>query len=189
MLNVLLYRVPIEAEITEAWIEMVRKHCKMKPERLAELRAGAHARHWPRMLKRRRARLAYVKEHGREPSRWKPLLPGEQDHTKLMLGALRYRTGGLASLKARMRKHPDTWAQKLSTRFLSTKGIQSESQRLAALDDVQARNVASILAKNGKLTLKEYEALQRSMLPDNALSGKRRLREPIVTQEKTAMGE
>ena len=39
LLNVLTYRVPIEAPITGAWIEKARKHCRMPPERLAELQA------------------------------------------------------------------------------------------------------------------------------------------------------
>jgi hypothetical protein len=69
LLNVLLYRVPVEKEISEEWIEVARQHCRMKPERLAEVRAGLHARHWPRMIERRAARLSHVSRRRRRTHR------------------------------------------------------------------------------------------------------------------------
>src|SRR5215207_7689510 len=103
LINVLIYRVPVEAELTEAWIEVARKHCRMKPERLAVLRAEPHARYWPRILERRAARLAYFNQHGELPARWMPLIAGEPNRAA-QIGALhRYRKGGLAKLKALMR--------------------------------------------------------------------------------------
>lgn len=169
LLHVLLYRVPLEVEITEAWIEMVRTHCRMKPERLSELRAGPHARHWPRMIERRAARLAYFKQHGKLPPRWMALLPGEHDHDAALEGLRRYRKGGLAKIKARLRKHPDTAWQKLTTRYMSTKRIRSVPRKSAALDDTMARFMAQLGASTGRLKLKEYEALKTVMLPDDAL--------------------
>ena len=166
LLNVLLYRVPIETEITEAWIETARKHCRMKPERLAELRTQDHARHWPRMIERRAARLAYFKQHGKLPPQWIGLLPGEPDHLAQLRGMHRYRKGGLAKMKARLRKHPDAVGDKLATRYLSTTRIRSAPRKSAALDDVAARLTAKIGAQAGNLTLREFEALQSVMLPD-----------------------
>jgi hypothetical protein len=172
MLNVLIYRVPIEAEITEAWIETVRKHCRMKPERLAELRAGPHARHWPRMLERRAARMTYFKEHGELPPRWAGPLPGESDHVAQLGGARRYRKDGLAKMKARLRKRPDTTGEKLRNRYLAT------NRKSAALDDITARLAAQVGTQAGKLKLREYNALKRVMLPDNALPRQFRKKPP-----------
>lgn len=138
----------------------------MKPERLAELRTGEHARHWPRMIERRAARLAYFKQHGKLPPRWIGLLPGEPDHYAQLVGIHRYRKGGLAKMKARLRKHPDAAGDKLATRYLSAKRIRSAPRKSAALDDVMARFTAQIGAQAGSLTLREYETLKSVMLPD-----------------------
>jgi hypothetical protein len=195
LLNVLLYRVPIEAEITEAWIETARKHCRMKPERLAELRAGPHARHWPRMIERRAARLAYFKQHGKLPPRWAGLLPGEPDHIEQLDGAHRYRKGGLAKMKARLRKHPDATGDKLTNRYLATKRIRSAPRKSAALDDITARLSVQLGAHTGKLKLREYEYLKSAMLPDDALPRRFRKKAPAgmglsaETPEKNAGGE
>jgi hypothetical protein len=164
LLHVLLYRVPKEKPITEPWIEVARKHCHMKPERLAELRAEPHARHWRRMEERRAARLAYFKQHGELPPLGMPLLPGEPDRSAQIDALYRYRKGGLAKLKARMRKRPEADRAKLANRFAAMQRIRSPSRRLAALDDVVARLLANLNA--GKMSLAEYEALQSMMLPD-----------------------
>lgn len=169
LVHFLMYRVPVEAEITEAWIEIARKHCRMKPERLANLRAGDHARHWPRMLERRAARLAYFKAHGDLPPRWLGLLPGEPNHYSQLVGLRRYRKGGLAKLKSRLRKHPDTAGAKLTNRYLATRRLRSTTRKSTALDDVLARLTALIGAQAGKLKLAQYEALQAVMLREDAL--------------------
>lgn len=169
LLHVLLYRVPLEAEITEAWIEKVRTHCRMKPERLVELRTGHHARHWPRIIERRAARRAYFKEHGKLPPRWMGLLPGEPDHDAALAGFRRYRKGGLAKIKARLRKHPDTVWEKLTKRYLSTKRIHSLPRKSAALDDVGARLAILVGAQAGKLKLPEYEVLKAGVFAGDVL--------------------
>ena len=166
LLHCLLYRVPHEQEITEQWVETAQKHCGMPAARLAELRAEPYARHWPRMLERRAARLAYFKEHGKLPPQWIGLLPGEPDHYAQLRGMHRYRKGGLAKMKARLRKHPDAVGDKLATRYLSIRRIRSAPRKSAALDDVAARLTAKIGAQAGSLTLREYEALKSVMLPD-----------------------
>ena len=166
LLHCLLYRVPHEQEITEQWVETAQKHCGMPAARLAELRAEPYARHWPRMLERRAVRLAYFKEHGKLPPRWIGLLPGEPDHYAQLVGIHRYRKGGLAKMKARLRKHPDAAGDELATRYLSAKRIRSAPRKSAALDDVAARLTAKIGAQAGSLTLREYEALKSVMLPD-----------------------
>jgi hypothetical protein len=176
LLHVLLYRVPLEAEITEAWIEKVRTHCRMKPERLVELRAGHHARHWPRMIERRAARRAFFIEHGKLPPRWMGLLPGEPDHDAALAGFRRYRKGGLAKIKARLRKHPDTVWEKLTKRYLSTKRIHSLPRKSAALDDVGARLAILVGAQAGKLKLKEFEALKAGMFAGNVLPKRSRMK-------------
>ena len=170
LLNVLLYRVPIDAEIGEAWIDKARQHCRMKPERLAELRAGDHARHWPRMIARRAARLAYFKQHGELPPRWMALLPGERDHVNALAGIHRYRKGGLAKLKAKLRKHPETASIKLTNRYMALQHVKSPARREVAIDDLTARLLANLSA--GKLTLIEYEALKAMMSPDDGLPGR-----------------
>ncbi len=169
LLNVLLYRVPVEAELTDAWIEVARKHCRMKPERLADLRADPHARHWHHTQERRAARLAYFKQHGELPDRWMPLLPGEPDRSAQISALHRYRKGGLAKLKARLRKRPESTEAKLNNRYQATKHIRSQKRKGAALDDVMARLVANLGAKAGKLKLAEYEDLKSVMLPVDAL--------------------
>ncbi len=168
LLNVLIYRVPVELEISEGWIEVARRHCKMTPERLAVVRSGLFARLWPRMNQRRAARLAYLKEHGELPPRWKGLLPGEPDHYRQMAGAHRYRKGGLAKMKSRLRKHPDTAADKLATRYRAANRIKSLPRKSAALDDITARLAAKLGAQTGKLSLRQYETLKALMLPDDA---------------------
>jgi len=95
LLHMLTYRVTADKEICEGWIEAARVHCKRTPERLAVLRSGDHARHWPRMLARRAARRANLKAYGEFPPRWKGLLPGEPDRQAQLAGLTRYRNGGL----------------------------------------------------------------------------------------------
>jgi hypothetical protein len=121
------------------------------------------------MLARREARLAYFKEHGKFPPRWKGLLPGEPDHYERLAGFHRWRKGGLAKIRARLRKHPNTQWQKLANRYQATTRIRSKPRKSAALDDVMARFLANLGAKTGKLTLKEFEALKPIMLADDAL--------------------
>ena len=78
----LLYRVPVEKEITEQWIEVARKHCRMSPDRLLDLRTDpVHSRHWDRLEAKREARLAYYQKHGELPPKGSPLLPGEPDRS------------------------------------------------------------------------------------------------------------
>jgi hypothetical protein len=195
LLNVLLYRVPIEAEITEGWIETARKHCRMKPERLAELRAGFHARHWPRMIERRAARLAYFKQHGELPPRWAGLLAGEPDHYEQLAGMHRYRKDGLAKMKAQLRRHPDKMGDKLTNRYLATKRIRSAPRKSAALDAVMAQMTAHMGAQAGKLNLRKYEALKSVMLTADATPRRFRKKPPggvglsAETPGKNAGGE
>jgi hypothetical protein len=173
-----MYRVPIEMEITEPWIETARNHCKMKPERLAQLRTGDHARHWPRMVARRAARLAYFKKYGKVPPRWMGLLPGEPDHDRQLVGLHRYRKGGLAKLKAKLRKRPNATADKMVNRYLASKKIRSRARKIAVLDDLTARLTAQQEAKAGRLKLRDYDILKLSMLPDDALPRRFRRTKP-----------
>ena len=167
ILHHLTYSLPLEVPITEEVIEAARLHCHMKLPRLRELRAPAYAIRWRRMLNRRKAILAYIKEHGEPPGRWEGLLPGEPDRVHQLYGAWRYRKGGCAKLKARVRRHPDTASAKLATRYKATRRIRSTSRKSAALDDVLLKLAAHSKAGAGKLTLKEYEALLAGgMIPD-----------------------
>jgi hypothetical protein len=119
------------------------------------------------MLERRAARLAYLTQHGEVPPRWSGLLPGEPDHLAQLQGIRRYRKGGLAKMKARLRKHPDTTGAELATRYTAAKRIRSRPRKAAALDDVMARLTAKIGMQAGKLRLREYEVLKSVMLPDS----------------------
>jgi hypothetical protein len=90
LLNCLQYRVPVEERIDDAWIEAARQHCKMPVERLAELRGPKHARHWRRMLARRKARLRYFKSHGTLPEPGTPLIRGDIDRRKCVAAMREY---------------------------------------------------------------------------------------------------
>jgi hypothetical protein len=166
LLHWLVYSVPCDATITENLIQAARKHCRMTPERLAVLRAEPHARHWPRMHVRRAARLTFFRQNGRPPLPGMPLLPGEPARFRAMDGYYRYRKGGLAKLKARLRKHPNGSYEKLANLYLRTKRLKSPSRKSAALDDVFMRFLAAQQAGTGKLTLAEYEELRLLMRPD-----------------------
>ncbi len=174
LLNCLLYRVPPEEEITEGWIERFRLHCRMKPERLAELRGKPFARFWQRIAVRRAARLAYFKQHGEFPPSWKGLLPGEPDHQERLEGARRYRKSGLPQLKAKLRRNPDKPFNELMQRYAATGRIRSWRRRAAALDVVGARIKALVGMQLGTLTLREFEALKRVVMAEKELYKRRR---------------
>ena len=170
LLNVLLYRVPIEAEITEAWIETARKHCRMKPERLAELRAGPHARHWRNMADKRARRLAWKQEQGTPPPwGWTPPAPGEPDHEEAVL-ALRLYWKKVRPVLAKLKRRPNAQRDKLTNRYLATRKIRSRSRKLAALNDVEARLVMQWnLERGGRVSVRDFLALRSQMLPDDSL--------------------
>jgi hypothetical protein len=164
LLHWLVYTVPCEKPMNELLIEGARKHCRMTPERLAVLRLVPHDRHWRRMDERRAARLLHFKIHGTLPQPGIPLIPGEASRFHQINAFRRYRKGGLAKLKARLRKHPDTANLKLANRYLATKRIKCPSRKLAAIDDCLARLLANYNA--GKMSLAEFEALKGGMLPE-----------------------
>jgi hypothetical protein len=166
MLHFLLYRVPCEKPIDQAQIEAARKHCRMTPERLAVLRAPPHDRHWRRMLQRRAVRLAYFKQHGKLLPPGTRLLPDEQDHSAQIDGFRRYRKGGLAKLKARLRKRPEAAHARLERRYIALKHFRSESRKNASLNDILARLLANQQAASGELTLAEFEKLRSVMRPN-----------------------
>ena len=156
LLHWLVYSVPCETPITEQVIEAAREHCRMTSERLAVLRAAPHDRHWPRMQERRAARLAYFTQHGKLPPPGLPLLPGEPYRLKQIDGFYRYRKGGLAKLKSRVKKRQESATVKLENLYLKTKRLKSPARKSAALDDVLIRLVTHTQAATGKLTLAEY---------------------------------
>jgi hypothetical protein len=168
LLHWLIYSVPCENPLTEELIETARNHCRMMPERLAVLRAEPHARHWPRMQERRAARLAYFRQHGKLPPPGLPLLPGEPYRLKQIDGFYRYRKGGLAKLKARVRKRQESANVKLANLYMKTKRLKSPARKSAALDDVLVRLVTHTQAATGKLTLADYEELKPAMRPDKS---------------------
>jgi hypothetical protein len=97
-----------------------------------------------------------------------PLLPGESAHFRQMDGYFRYRKGGLAKLKARLRKRLGSTYEKLTNLYLKTKRLKSPARKSAALDDVLMRIFAAQQAKTGKLTLAEFEELRLLMRPDKS---------------------
>ncbi len=162
----LLHRVPVEVDpLTEQWIEVARKHVRMSPERLAEIRTGPLHVYWDRMLEKRARRLAYFREHGYVPPRWTPLEPGEQDRSASVL-ALRLYWKRVRPIIAKMRKHPDTQQQKLMTRYLHTKRLKAKARKLAALGNVLVRLAMQWEAQTGKLTLQDYLAFARAIIED-----------------------
>jgi uncharacterized protein YecA (UPF0149 family) len=174
LLHALTYRVPVEQEITEAWIETARKHCKMKPERLKELRGEAFERFWRYMEDKRARRVAWLKDTGEiPPYGWTPPRPGEPDHTKAVQAMKVYRKS-VAKLKAKQRRRPDAQSEKLMNRYLETKRIRSTSRKLEALNDVGARLVLQSKIESGEVTLEDYRTLKSAMLPDDRYSRRAR---------------
>ena len=170
LLNVLLYRVPIEAETTEEWIETARKHCRMKAERLAELRAGPHARHWRNMAEKRARRLAWMQEQGTPPPwGWTPPATGEPDHEEAVL-ALRLYWKKVRPVLAKLKRRPEAQGDKITNRYLATRKIRSPSRKLAALNDVEARLVMQWNLERGeRVSVRDFLTLRSQMLPDDSL--------------------
>ncbi|MFC1453164.1 hypothetical protein ACFLSJ_07485 [Verrucomicrobiota bacterium] len=170
LLHALTYRVPIQEQITEKWIETARKHCKMKPERLAELRGKPYARYWTYMEDKRKRRQEWLKETGEvPPAGWTPPRPDEPDHTNAVAAMKAYRKS-VAKLKAKQRRNPDAQMDKLVNRYLSTKRYKSSSSKFAALDDIEARLILQWRIQSGDLTMDEFYTLQESMLPEDHYS-------------------
>jgi len=194
LLHALTYRVPVEQEITEAWIETARKHCRMKPERLAEIQGKDHARFWRYMEDKRTRRLAWLKDTGEMPPYgWTPPRPGEPDHTNAV-HAMRVYRKTVAKLKAKQRRNPNAQSQKLFNRYLATRKIRSTPRRLEALNDVEARLVLQWKIESGDVTLDDFHALETAMLPDDRYSkrAKKRAQEMGLageTREKKARVE
>jgi hypothetical protein len=164
LLHWLVYSVSCEKPMTELLIEEARKHCRMTLERLAALRVTPNDRHWRRMEERRAARLLHFERYGKLPQPGIPLIPGEPERFHQINAFRRYRKGGLAKLKARLRKHPETAEVKLANRYQATKRIKRPSRKLAAIDDCLARSLANYNA--GKMSLAGFEALKDGMLPE-----------------------
>jgi len=194
LLHALTYRVPVEQKITEDWIETARKHCRMKPERLAEIQGKDHARFWQYMEDKRARRLAWLKDTGdMPPYGWTPPRPGEPDHTNAVHAMKVYRKT-VAKLKAKQRRNPNAQSQKLFNRYLATRKIRSTNRRLEALNDVEARLVLQWKIESGDVTLDDYQALKSAMLPDDCYSrrAKKKDREtgsPVETRKKNAQRE
>ena len=108
------------------------------------------------MLNRRKAIRDHVKKFGELPGRWEALLPGEPDRFPQLFGAWRYRKGGCAKLKARLRKHPETASKKLATLYQWTKRLRSPTRKSRALDDVLLRLAAHSKAGAGFLARAAY---------------------------------
>jgi len=170
LLNVLVYRVPVEAEISEEWVDKARAHCRMTPERLALLRGEAHARHWRNMAEKRARRLAWKQEHGTPPPYgWTPPAPGEPDH-KAAVTAMRLYYRKIKPFMAKLKRCPQAQADKLANRYLAARKIRSRARRLAALRDAEARLVLQWYLERGRrISVRQFLALQSEMLPDNAL--------------------
>lgn len=165
-LNCLLYRVPVEAELTPAWIETVRLHCKMNPARLRQLQDpdGPHARHWPRLLERRAARLEHFRKTGEIPPSWRGLMEGEPDHLIQLQASHEYRKGGLAKMKAKLRNRPEAVEAKHKRRVLDMERVRSKARHDALVDEMTANLVAEMGAAAGTISLPAYKLLEGSML-------------------------
>ena len=186
LLHALTYRVPVEDKITKKWISTARKHCKVKPERLAVLQGKDYKRFWGYMEDRRARRLAWLKETGEMPPYgWTPLKDGEPDHTNAVTAMKIYRKT-VAKLKAKQRRNPDAQTDKLFNRYIATRKLRSASKKLEALNDVEARLILQWKVESGEITLDDYRALKTLMLPDDQYSRreKKRLRTGSVSQEQ-----
>ena len=170
LLHVLTYRVKVESEITEEHIDAARQHCKMSPERLAELRGKDHARFWGYMLEKRALRLEWLNVIGHPPPYgWTPPREGERDN-RAGVQAMKAYYKIVAKLKAKMRRNPEAQAQKIFNRYLRSKRLRSDSRKWAALTDVEARLAIKLRIENGEFKMSEYRALKACMLPDDHYS-------------------
>lgn len=169
LLHVLTYRVPIRKTITEDWIETARKHCRMKPERLAALRNKDYERLWSYMEQKRSRRLAFLEEYGEPPPYgWTPPATDEPDHSQALIGMRTYRKT-IAKLKAKQKRNPEAQGEKLLNRYLATRKIRSKSRKMAALNDIEARLLIQWKIEQGELTVDDVKVIKTAMLPDDAL--------------------
>lgn len=188
LLHTLTFRVPVEEPINEAWIETARRHCHMSVSRLAELRAEPHTRHWRYMAEKRARRLAWMQEHGIPPPYgWTPPVPGIPEHTRAVV-AMRLYWKKVRPIIAKLKRRPDAQRAKMLNRYLATRNIRSRSRRLGALNDVEARLVMQWdLEHGGRMSVRDFLALQGNMLADNALP--RRFNKPAKTDLITEKAE
>jgi len=133
LLHLMVHRVPMEEPITEAWIEIARKHCRMTPERLAVLRSEPHARHWRYLTEKRQRRLDWAKGHNGQAPAFIPPAPGARDHTKAVTG-LRTYWKKVRPMISKMKKRPAAQWTKLGNRYeAANKGRAKSGESILAL--------------------------------------------------------
>jgi hypothetical protein len=151
----LLYRVPVESPITEQWIEVARGHCKLAPERLAELRAEPYTKLWERMEQKRARRLAYFQAHGIVPRSWTPLAPGEQDRT-IQVQRMKLYWKTRAKRKARARKGSGALMSKIMKVDRAIRKMRSPARQMAALEVLESMLMDQFIGASPNTSFREY---------------------------------
>lgn len=162
LLHALVYRVPIEDQITEEWIEITRRHCRMTSERLAELRSAPHARHWRYLVEKRERRLAWAKDHGQAPT-YTPLAPGEHSHAAALRG-LRTYWKTIRPILAKMKRRPAAQWTKVANRYLAARAKCDQSGDLAAAYQCEAQLAFDLKAMEGTLCARDFQSLKDAFM-------------------------
>jgi hypothetical protein len=162
LLHTLVHRVPIEEPITEAWIEIARKHCRMSPERLAVLRSEPLARHWRYLTEKRQRRLDWAKAHNGQAPAFIPSAPGERDYKPAVIGMRTY-WKKVRPMISKMKKRPAAQWTKLANRYQAAMsgGAKSGDSILAlACED---HLTVHLKAMDGTLTVQDLVASKNAL--------------------------
>jgi hypothetical protein len=162
LLHLLVFRVPIEEQITEAWIEIARKHCRMTPERLAVLRAEPHARHWHSLTEKRQRRLDWAKAHNGQAPAFIPPAPGERDHRSAVIGMRTY-WKKVRPMISKMKKRPAAQWTKLANRYeTAMSGGAKSAESILALT-CEDNLTVHLKAMAGTLTVQDLVASKNAL--------------------------
>jgi hypothetical protein len=145
-LHALCYRVPVHVqEITPEIIEAVRKHCKMTPKRLEELKGPDYIRFWEYMEDRRERRRKWMEETGEVPAYgWTPKKPGEQDRGNAVLSMHLHRMCA-AKIKKHLKEKPEKYEDIITNTF-------NEAKKFKGVRRMQAMNrVLNMLNQKHKI--------------------------------------
>jgi hypothetical protein len=152
----------VEEQITEAWIETSRKHCRMTLERLAVLRSEPHARHWRYLTEKRQRHLDWAKAHDGQAPAFIPPAPGERDHRSAVTGMRTY-WKKVRPMISKMKKRPAAQWTKLANRFeAATSGGAKSVESILALA-CEDHLTVHLKAMEGTLTVQDLVASKNAL--------------------------
>ncbi len=146
----LTHKVPHDTPLSEAVIREAATHCRMKPDRLSELRSETFLHQWKLMESRRERRLAWAKANNRPPPvGWTPPAPGEPDHSTAVTALQLYRITA-ARVKARLRKSPGAASDQIWNLYERARRLKDSPRKTAAMNDILARIHYNIKIESGE---------------------------------------